>query len=148
MNMDMEDDTSMYHLYTISGKSVNNMKTLKVTEGDTVKIRLVDAAYLSHKVHLHEYEFKIVSADGQPINNSAIIKDQTVTVAPGELYDLVFKPNNPGTSYIESDYDTHAAKNMVAKIVYDNSKKANNKLNLEEFLPNIDITKYVETTKK
>ncbi|MGX1373301.1 FtsP/CotA-like multicopper oxidase with cupredoxin domain [Priestia megaterium] len=147
MNMDMEDDMSMYDLYTINGKSANNMETLKVTEGDTVKIRLVNAGYISHKIHLHGYEFKIVSTDGQPINNPAIIKDQTVTVAPGERYDLVFKANNPGTSYIESHDDTDAAKNMVAKIVYDSSKKANDKLNPEEPLPNVDITKYGKTTK-
>ncbi|USL44384.1 multicopper oxidase family protein [Priestia megaterium] len=147
MNMDMEDDMSMYDLYTINGKSANNMETLKVTEGDTVKIRLVNAGYISHKIHLHGYEFKIVSTDGQPINNPAIIKDQTVTVAPGERYDLVFKANNPGTSYIESHDDTDATKNMVAKIVYDNSKKANDKLNPEESIPNVDITKYGKTTK-
>ncbi|WP_415762759.1 multicopper oxidase family protein, partial (plasmid) [Priestia megaterium] len=123
MNMDMQDDMSMYDLYTINGKSENNMETLKVTEGDTVKIRLVNAGYISHKIHLHGYEFKILSTDGQPINNPATIKDQTVTVSPGERYDLVFKANNPGTSYIESHDDTDAAKNMVAKIVYDNSKK-------------------------
>jgi FtsP/CotA-like multicopper oxidase with cupredoxin domain len=147
MNMDMEDDMSMYDLYTINGKSANNMEILKVTEGDTVKIRLVNAGYISHKIHLHGYEFKIVSTDGQPINNPAIIKDQTVTVAPGERYDLVFKANNPGTSYIESHDDTDAAKNMVAKIVYDNSKKANDKPNPEESFPNVDITKYGKTTK-
>jgi FtsP/CotA-like multicopper oxidase with cupredoxin domain len=147
MNMDMEDDMSMYDLYTINGKSANNMETLKVTEGDTVKIRLVNAGYISHKIHLHGYEFKIVSTDGQPINNPAIIKDQTVTVAPGERYDLVFKANNPGTSYIESHDDTDAAKNMVAKIVYNNSEKINDKQNPKESLPNIDITKYGKTTK-
>ncbi|CAK8583420.1 MULTISPECIES: multicopper oxidase family protein [Priestia] len=147
MNMDMQDDMSMYDLYTINGKSENNMETLKVTEGDTVKIRLVNAGYISHKIHLHGYEFKILSTDGQPINNPATIKDQTVTVSPGERYDLVFKANNPGTSYIESHDDTDAAKNMVAKIVYDNSKKDNDKLNPEESLPNVDITKYGKTTK-
>ncbi|MBY0029767.1 multicopper oxidase family protein [Priestia megaterium] len=147
MNMDMEEDMSMYDLYTINGKSAKNMETLKVTEGDTVKLRLVNAGYISHKIHVHGYDFKIVSTDGQPINDPAIIKDQTVTVAPGERYDLVFKANNPGTSYIESHDDTDAAKNMVAKIVYDNSKKANDKLSPKESLPNVDITKYGKTTK-
>ncbi|WP_394514432.1 multicopper oxidase family protein [Priestia aryabhattai] len=146
MNMDMEEDMSMYNLYTINGKSAKNMETLKVKEGDTVKLRLVNAGYISHKIHLHGYDFKIVSTDGQPINDPAIIKDQTVTVAPGERYDLVFKANNPGTSYIESHDDTDAAKNMVAKIVYDNSKKTNDKLNPKESLPNVDITKYGKTT--
>ena len=147
MNMNMEDDMSMYDLYTINGKSAKNMETLKVTEGDTVKLRLVNAGYISHKIHVHGYDFKIVSTDGQPINDPAIIKDQRVTVAPGERYNLVFKANNPRTSYIESHDDTDAAKNMVAKIVYNNSEKTNDKQNPKESLPNIDITKYGKTAK-
>ncbi|WP_043976983.1 multicopper oxidase family protein [Priestia megaterium] len=147
MNINMGDDMSMYDLYTINGKSAKNMETLKVTKGDTVKLRLVNAGYISHKIHVHGYDFKIVSTDGQPINDPTIIKDQTVTVAPGERYDLVFKANHPGTSYIESHDDTDAAENMVAKIVYDNLKKANDKLNPKETLPNVDITKYGKATK-
>ncbi|WP_019392561.1 multicopper oxidase family protein [Priestia filamentosa] len=145
MDMAMGDDMSMYDLYTINGKSAKNMETLKVKEGDTVKLRLVNAGYISHKIHIHGHEFKIVSTDGQPINDPTIIKDQTVTVAPGERYDIVFKANNPGTSYIESHDETEAAKNMVAKIVYNNSKKTNDDRDSKESLHNVDITKYGKT---
>jgi FtsP/CotA-like multicopper oxidase with cupredoxin domain len=145
MDMAMGDDMSMYDLYTINGKSAKNMETLKVKEGDTVKLRLVNAGYISHKIHIHGHEFKVVSTDGQPINDPTTIKNQTVTVAPGERYDIVFKANNPGTSYIESHDKIEAAKNMVAKIVYNNSKKTKDEQNPKEALPNVDITKYGKT---
>ncbi len=142
-NMNMQGhDMTMYDLYTINGKSGESTEALKVSKGDKVKIRLVNAGYMSHKIHLHGHDFKITSTDGQPIQNPAEIKDQLVTIAPGERYDLEFTADNPGTWFIESHDENEAAKNMAAKIVYDGTQAGNDKQNYQDKLPEVDVTAY------
>ena len=147
-SMDMGDDMSMYDLYTINGKSGSSIEPLKVNEGDKVRIRLINAGYLSHNIHLHGHDFKVISTDGNPVNNPTIINNEIIRVAPGERYDIEFTANNPGDWYLEShDDDQTAAKNMVAKIQYEGSTKTTDKRNFKDSLPVLDITKYGEATK-
>ncbi len=46
-------DMSKYDIYTINGKSNDSIEKLSVKEGDKVRIRLINAGYLSHQMHLH-----------------------------------------------------------------------------------------------
>lgn len=135
-------DMSMYDLYTINGKSGEAIEPFKVSKGEKVKIRLVNAGYMSHKIHLHGHDFTITSTDGQSIQSPSEIKDQLVTIAPGERYDLEFTADNPGTWLIESHDENEAARNMVAKIVYDDSQNKNDKQNHQAKLPEVNMTTY------
>ncbi len=105
-------DMSMYDIYSINGKSGDSIDKLIVKKGEKVRIRLVNAGLLSHNIHLHGHEFKVVSTDGQPINNPASINDQVISIAPGERYDLEFEANNPGQWYIEDHGDDPRVKGM------------------------------------
>lgn len=145
--MNMGDDMSMYDLYTINGKSGSSIEPLKVSKGDKVRIRLINAGYLSHNLHLHGHDFKVISTDGNPVNNPTVINNEVIRVAPGERYDIEFTANNPGDWYLEShDADQKAAKNMVAKIQYEGSNKTTDKRNYKDSLPVFNITKYGENT--
>lgn len=142
-DMNMEGhDMSMYDLYTINGKSGDSIPPLTVKEGERVKIRLVNAGYMSHKIHLHGHKFKITSTDGQPINSPGELKDSLVEIAPGERYDLEFTADNPGTWLIESHDDNDAAKGMKAKIVYEGADAKKTSTEESKQLPVVDITKY------
>ena len=48
-----------------------------------------------HPMHSHGYATRIVATDGYPVEGAQLIKD-TVTIGPGERYDLEFKADNPG----------------------------------------------------
>jgi FtsP/CotA-like multicopper oxidase with cupredoxin domain len=147
-SMNMGDNMSMYDLYTINGKSGDSIPPLKVKKGDKVRIRLINAGYITHKIHLHGHDFKVISTDGNPINNPSILKEQLINVAPGERYDIEFTANNPGDWYLEShDTDQKAAKNMIAKIQYEGSNNTTDKRNYQESLPSFDLTKYGENSK-
>lgn len=65
----MNHDMSMYDIFTINGKSGSAIKPLKVKKGEKVRLRLVNAGYMSHKLHLHGHDFKIVATDGQPLKD-------------------------------------------------------------------------------
>ncbi|GER71373.1 copper oxidase [Weizmannia acidilactici] len=148
-NMKMTtEDMSMYDLYTINGKSGNAIKPLTVKKGDKVRIRLINAGYLAHQFHLHGHSFKVVSTDGNTIHDPQVVKNQLISVAPGERYDIEFTADHPGTWYLEShDADKTAAKNMMQKIVYEGTTKQTDERNYKEALPVFDFTNYGTTTK-
>lgn len=78
---------TMYNIYTVNGKSGSLIDPLTTKVGDTIRIRLINAGYRSHAIHIPG-EFKVVSSDGQDIVEPALLNNQMVTVAPGERYDI------------------------------------------------------------
>ncbi|PEE72692.1 multicopper oxidase family protein [Bacillus thuringiensis] len=142
-NMKMEGhDMSMYDLFTINGKSGDLVAPLKVNKGDNVRLRLVNAGYLSHDIHVHGHDIKVIATDGQPINDPKVIKDKVISIAPGERYDIEFTANNPGKWYVEDHSKNKGAKGMKAVIEYDGSKEMKDKADEKEKLPKVDIMKY------
>nr|WP_224753525.1 multicopper oxidase family protein [Paenibacillus terricola] len=140
--MNTGHDMSMYDLYTINGKSGSLVDQFPVKKGDNVRIRLINAGYLSHQIHLHGHEFKVTSTDGQPINNPGILKDNVVSIAPGERYDIEFVANNPGQWLIEDHGNNAAVKGMKALIVYEGAPSGSDKSNETENLTKVDMSRY------
>lgn len=112
-------DMSMYDLFTINGNSGDRVKPLVVKKGERVRLRLVNAGYLSHQMHLHGHDFTIVATDGQKLNNPTSVKDQLISIAPGERYDVEFVANQPGEWYLEEHGENPATKGMKVKIQYE-----------------------------
>lgn len=145
--MDMGHDMGMYDLYTINGKSGSLVNQLPVKQGEKVRIRLVNAGFLSHQIHLHGHEFKITAADGQPLNNPSVLKDNVVTIAPGERYDIEFEAGNPGQWLIEDHGDKEAVKGMKAVIAYEGASAGSDKPNETATLTAVDLSRYGQAGK-
>ncbi|CDN41297.1 MULTISPECIES: multicopper oxidase family protein [Paenibacillus] len=146
-SMNMGHDMSMYDLYTINGKSGSLVDQLPVKEGDKVRIRLINAGFLSHQIHLHGHEFKVIATDGQPINNPGILNDNVVSIAPGERYDIEFVASNPGQWLIEDHGDKAAVKGMKATIAYEGAPAGSDKANEAEKLTAVDMSRYGQVGK-
>ncbi|QIZ67019.1 multicopper oxidase family protein [Geobacillus subterraneus] len=138
----MGHDMNMYDIFTINGKSGSAVKPLKVKKGEKVRLRLVNAGYMSHKLHLHGHEFKIVATDGQPLKDPQPIKDELLNIAPGERYDIEFIANNPGEWLLECHGDMEGTDGMKVKIQYEDQTNNTDKENAKENLPIVDMTKY------
>jgi FtsP/CotA-like multicopper oxidase with cupredoxin domain len=136
------DMGEMYDIYTINGKSGESVQPIVVTEGEKVKLRLINAGFMSHKIHLHGHDFKVTSTDGQPINNPQIIQDQLLSIAPGERYDIEFIADNPGEWLLECHGDMDGTPGMKLNIQYENSSVNKDKENDQEELPLFDLTSY------
>ncbi|MDX1805827.1 MAG: multicopper oxidase family protein, partial [Paenisporosarcina sp.] len=116
---------------------------LPVKEGDKVRLRLVNAGFMSHKIHLHGHDFKIIGTDGQEINDPAVIKDELISIAPGERYDIEFIANNPGNWYLECHGDMEATQGMKALIKYEGfSGESVDQSDEKENLPIFDLISY------
>lgn len=79
----MGHNMNNYDIFTINGKSGNTIEPLKVKEGEIVRIRLANIGYLTHNIHLHGHNFKVVAIDGQELIEPQEIKEQLISIAPG-----------------------------------------------------------------
>lgn len=82
--------------FTINGKSFPATETITVKKGDLVRLRLIGIGQLIHPMHLHGVPFKIVATDGHPVPEAAQLTKDTVSVAPGERYDIEFVATETG----------------------------------------------------
>lgn len=92
-NMDVMEDAmmaSLYNIYTVNGRSGNGIEPLPVAQGELVRIRLINAGFRTHSMHIPGQDLRVVAVDGQNIENPAVIRDQLIAVAPGERYDVEF----------------------------------------------------------
>nr|WP_226375467.1 multicopper oxidase family protein [Effusibacillus dendaii] len=136
----------MYTIYTANGKSGSAIQPLQVKKGDKVRIRLINAGYISHPLHLQGHDFKIVSTDGQPVNNPPLVGGQLLNIAPGERYDIEFTADNPGNWLLEEHSKNPGAKGLAIPIMYEGVSGQQAKPDNTE-IPVLDITKYGEASK-
>ncbi len=82
--------------FTINGKAFPAAETINVQAGQRVRLRLMSIGQFVHPMHLHGQPFKIVATDGHPVPEAAQLTKDTVSVAPGERYDIEWVAAEPG----------------------------------------------------
>lgn len=124
-NSMMSHDMSSYDIYTINGKTYEENETLSVKEGETVKLRFVNAGYMAHQIHI-PVDYKVTHVDGQKVNNPQIVKGSVIEVAPGERVDVEFVTDGSGDFTIDCHGEMEASKDMQVDVVYEdgNGQKA------------------------
>lgn len=137
---------NMYDLLTVNGKTGTAIDNLAVKQGDKVRLRLINAGYKPHILHLHGHEWKVTATDGQPVINPQPLKDSFLSIAPGERYDVEFEANNPDQWYLEAHGDEPGVKGMKVKIAYEGSSENKDQPNDSVVnLPFFDLTHYGQT---
>jgi FtsP/CotA-like multicopper oxidase with cupredoxin domain len=107
--------------FLMNGKMNDAIPPIVVTEGDKVRIRLINAGNVPHPFHIHGHSFKIVATDGNPVPADAQLTKDTVLVAPGERYDIEFVANNPGVWMVHCHIENHADNGMMTLLEYEGS---------------------------
>ncbi len=82
--------------FTINGKSFPATQTINVKIGQRVRLRFIGIGQFIHPMHLHGMPFKIVSTDGHAVPEAAQLTKDTLSIAPGERYDVEFVAAEPG----------------------------------------------------
>ncbi len=90
-----------YHpnYFLINGKAwpdtmMDPNDNVNATVGQTVLIRLINTGYEVHSIHAHGFHFTVIGSDGRKLS-SPYDKD-TIDIAPGERYELLFHLNQVG----------------------------------------------------
>jgi FtsP/CotA-like multicopper oxidase with cupredoxin domain len=79
--------------FTLNGKGFPATSPIVATLGQRALIRFINEGQMLHPMHLHGFHFTVVATDGHPV--TPYVKD-TIVVAPGERYDVLFTADNPG----------------------------------------------------
>ncbi len=86
--------TPEYNSYLINGKAFPDTQPLVVERDEVVKMRLINVGEQLHSMHLHGHTMTVTHRDGYPLPMPFQV--DTLSIAPGERYDVVFTANNPG----------------------------------------------------
>jgi manganese oxidase len=105
--------------YTLNGKGFPATAPISVKRNDTVLVRFMNAGQMLHPMHLHGFHFSVVARDARPVDPYVL---DTLVVAPGERYDVVFTADLPGAwafhchilSHVESEHGMHG---MVTAVI-------------------------------
>ena len=99
--------------YTINGKGFPATAPVVAKLGEDVLIRFLNEGQQFHPMHLHGFHFRVVARDGIPLQQPYVL--DTVTVAPGERWDVIATPTIKGIwafhchvlSHAESEHGMH-----------------------------------------
>ncbi|MDK3161430.1 copper oxidase [Kamptonema cortianum] len=83
--------------FTINGHAFPATETITVQRGQRVRLRLIGIGQFVHPMHLHGMPFEVVAIDGYPVPEGARQMRDTLSVAPGERYDIEFVATELGT---------------------------------------------------
>lgn len=107
-----------YNIFTINGRSMPDIPDIVVKEGQTVRLRYVNASTMSiHPMHLHGHQFKITALDGNPVPTP--LTRNVNTLNPGETMDIEFVADNPGVWMIHCHELHHADAGMSMLLRYE-----------------------------
>jgi FtsP/CotA-like multicopper oxidase with cupredoxin domain len=96
------------NFFTINGKAFPATETLKMRVGERVRVRFVGSSSgFIHPMHIHGGPFTIVETDGQPVPEAARLVKDTVNVAPGERYDVIWEARQPGKWLLHCHINHH-----------------------------------------
>ena len=80
---------------TLDGKSFPATAPIVATEGDWIQVSYYNEGLQVHPMHLHGFEQIVIAKDGEPLDHPYAA--DTILVAPGERYTVIFNANAPGT---------------------------------------------------
>jgi len=94
--------------FLVNGKSFPATPIYDVKEGQVVRWRLINLGLTTHSIHIHGHHFTVTHRDGFAL--PAPFEVDTLSVEPGERYDVWFKADNPGVWMIHD----HAGMSAMA----------------------------------
>ncbi len=102
------------NFFTINGKAYPSTETVNAKVGEKIRFRFIGSnnAFI-HPMHIHGGPFKIVAIDGNPVPVTAQIEKDTINVAPGERYDVIWTARAKGKWLLHCHIAHHATNDNV-----------------------------------
>jgi len=104
----------MPNFFTINGKAYPETETIRARVGDRLLIRFIgsQSAFI-HPMHIHGGPFTVIATDGVPIPEAARYEKDTINVAPGERYDVIWTAREPGKWLLHCHVNHHTTNDNV-----------------------------------
>lgn len=105
-------------LRTINGAVHPDTPAQMVREGELIRLVLVNRSHVDHPMHLHGHRVLVLSRNGEPARGSPLWLD-TVSVLPGETWEVAFRADNPGIWMDHCHNLEHVATGMMMHLAYE-----------------------------
>ncbi|PHJ60886.1 multicopper oxidase [Nostoc linckia z18] len=104
----------MPNFFTINGKAYPSTETINAKIGQKIRFRFIGSnnAFI-HPMHIHGGPFKIIETDGNLLPATAQIEKDTINVAPGERYDVIWTARDQGKWLLHCHIAHHATNDNV-----------------------------------
>lgn len=110
----MPMEGGMPNFFTINGKAYPATQEVNLQVGETLLVRFIGTnSGFIHPMHIHGGPFRIVETDGNPVPEGGQWVKDTVNVAPGERYDVLWEAREPGRWLLHCHINHHTTNNNV-----------------------------------
>jgi FtsP/CotA-like multicopper oxidase with cupredoxin domain len=104
-------------IHTINDAASPSVPPITVSEGQIVRLHIVNSTAEYHPMHLHGHVMSVLSVDDQPVQGSPIHQD-SILVGPHQTIDVAFAANNPGIWMFHCHVLLHAGMGMTTSVNY------------------------------
>jgi FtsP/CotA-like multicopper oxidase with cupredoxin domain len=102
------------NFFTINGKSYPATETIRMERGERVLLRFIGSSNnFIHPMHVHGGPFTVIATDGNSVPADDRVQKDTINVAPGERYDVVWTAREPGRWLLHCHIPHHTTNNNV-----------------------------------
>lgn len=81
--------------FVINGKEFPLTEPMRMKKGEKMRVRMANLGGMYHPMHMHGGYFTVVAKDGFPVENPQ--EANTISIAPGETWDVIVHPQYGGT---------------------------------------------------
>ncbi|WP_158059429.1 multicopper oxidase domain-containing protein [Halorussus halophilus] len=121
-------------VFTINGKSAprtlhpEDGSPIIVKQGETIRVHLVNAGYMSHPMHIHNHRFQLIEKDGGNIPEAARHDEDVTNLGPAERHTIEFEADaDPGIYLMHCHKVNHVMNGrsypggMLSAVVYESA---------------------------
>jgi FtsP/CotA-like multicopper oxidase with cupredoxin domain len=110
---DIEPIAHDFNFFTMNGRSFPFTTSMTTSLNSIIRIRLGNISMNAHPIHLHGHQFLVIASDGNSMSYNNYLLKNTIHVAPGETWDVMFKSDNPGIWPFHCHIPHHMSNNMT-----------------------------------
>ncbi len=134
-----------YHTFTINGHAYPDTAPIQAPPGALVRLRLINAGYLTHTLHLHGAVYRLVATDGSAVNRPQETTD-LLPIAAAQRMDIEFRM--PRGTWSLHDHDTLSGAGEMRVIVGQGThpSAADERVMRAAAPPLLDLARYGVTT--
>ncbi|BDZ46760.1 multicopper oxidase family protein [Naasia aerilata] len=103
--------------YTVNGAVFPHIQNIEVTEGDVLRLTVVNRGWDTHPMHLHGHHALVISRNGVQATGAPLWVD-TFDVQPGEVWQVLVEADNPGIWMDHCHNLEHAEQGMMMALTY------------------------------
>lgn len=115
--------TPPYDVMTVNGRAYPATQPLKVSKGERIRLRLINAsAEHTHVLRLAGHRLQVTHTDGNPLVQA--VEVDAVPIAPSERYDVQFIAEKPGAWFLYCSQHGHAHAGEQVLVSYEGREES------------------------